>query len=68
MIYRDSKPNKLKQEDWKIALKSKVLNKSEKQNKDKSRSNAKNDLVPSQKKSMNAEKLRFNMTGEIKRE
>lgn len=54
MIYREGKSNKTKQEDWKITLKSKGLNKSEKENKDKSKSNVKNDVAPLLKKSLNA--------------
>ena len=63
MIYKEAKTTRLKPDDWKLAVKARQANKSEKENKEKSRSNIRNDLIASLKKNPHADRLKFNMTG-----
>lgn len=62
MIYRDAKLSKTRPEEWRGGMKPRQPIKSEKENKDKSKSGTKNDIAAFIKKHADPEKLKFNMT------
>ena len=68
MIYRDTKHSKTKPQELRGTLKPRHLNKSEKQNKDKSKSGNKNDLTGVLKRHNETDRHKFNMTAELKKD
>lgn len=68
MIYRDTKLSKIKPDDFRAGVKQRQTNKSEKQNKDKSKSGGKGEIFGVLKRHDITDRHKFNMTSELRKD